>query len=307
MNKIIVAGLSLLIGCAGSSATLPALDASDDADLNDAANDTVVEKDSVIKDVVEQDTSKDTEQDTSSDVMLDTAKDVEMDTMDVADVVVVNLNAVDLKSAVNYSILGQSAISTVPSSKITGDLGISPAAASYITGFSLVQSGSYWTSSQVTGKIFAANNAPPTPVLLTAAVSDMHAAYTDAESRTNPDYLNMNGGELGGQTLKPGLYKYTTAVAISKDLVLEGSASDVWIFQVTGTITQAAGQHVILKGGALAKNVFWQVAGACSFGTTSHFEGVLLCKTAVSFNSGSSINGSIYSQTSISLNATTVN
>ena len=45
--------------------------------------------------------------------------------------------AVNLGSAGGYVILAKSGISNVPTSAVTGDLGLSPAAATYITGFPL--------------------------------------------------------------------------------------------------------------------------------------------------------------------------
>ncbi len=80
---------------------------------------------------------------------------------------------VNLGSSINYVVLAESAISTVPSSAIIGDIGISPAAESYITGFSQTNATGFATSPQVTGKIFAADMAPPTPGNLTTAVGDM--------------------------------------------------------------------------------------------------------------------------------------
>jgi hypothetical protein len=74
----------------------------------------------------------------------------------------------------------------VPTSLVTGDLGLSPAAASYITGFDLTKAGTRWSSAQVIGDVYAADNDPPTPTALTTAVTDMQTAYTDAAGRKNP-------------------------------------------------------------------------------------------------------------------------
>jgi hypothetical protein len=215
---------------------------------------------------------------------------------------------VDLGTAGNYVILAKSAISTVPASAITGDLGLSPAAASFITGFSLSLpvGGAFSTSSQVTGNIYASDYAVPTPVNLTTAIGDMQTAYTDAAGRPTPDFSELATGEIGGLTLPPGLYKWTNTVTISSDVTLNGSATDVWIFQIAGGITQASGTNVTLTGGALPENVFWQSFGAVEIGTTAHMEGVILSQTSITLNTGASANGRLLAQTAVTLDGNAV-
>jgi hypothetical protein len=213
---------------------------------------------------------------------------------------------IDLGTASNYAILAKSQISNVPTSVVTGDLGLSPAAASYVTGFSLVKAGTSWTSAQVIGQVFAANNDPPTPLTLTTAVGDMQLAYTDAAGRKSPDFLNLGAGAIGGLTLVPGLYKWTSTLTIPTDVTLEGGANDVWIFQVSGDLKLAAEQAMVLSGGAEASNIFWQVAGAVDLGATSHAEGIVLSKTAIKLQTGASINGRLLAQTAVTLAKATV-
>jgi len=210
---------------------------------------------------------------------------------------------VDLGTAGDYVILAKSAISTVPTSAITGDLGLSPAAASFITGFSLTlpAGGAFSSSSQVTGNIYASDYAVPTPSNLTTAIGDMETAYTDAAGRPTPDFTELATGEIGGLTLPPGLYKWSNTVTISTDVTLNGSATDVWIFQIAGGITQASATNVTLTGGALAKNVFWQVFGVVEIGTTAHMEGVVLSQTSITLNTGASANGRLLAQTAVTL------
>jgi hypothetical protein len=208
-----------------------------------------------------------------------------------------------LGTAGTYAVLAKSGISTVPTSAITGNIGLSPAAASFITGFALnLPAGSaFSTSTQVTGNVYAANYAVPTPVNLTTAIGDMQTAYTDAAGRPTPDYSELAVGHIGGLTLTPGLYKWSSAVTIATDVTLTGSATDVWIFQIAGGVTQASATRVTLTGGALAKNVFWQVAGIMSIGTTAHMEGVVMSKTAITLNTGASANGRLLAQTAVTL------
>lgn len=214
---------------------------------------------------------------------------------------------VALGGAGNFVILANSAISTVPTSAITGNIGLSPAAASFITGFTLIADATnvFSTSSQVTGQIFASDYATPTPTNLTTAVSNMLTAYTDAAGRA-PDYTELGTGNIGGMTLAPGTYKWSSGVSIPTSVTLNGGPNDVWIFQIAQGITQASATRVILTGGALPKNIFWQVFGVVSIGTTAHMEGVVLSQTAITLATGASVNGRLLAQTAVTLDANAV-
>ena len=216
------------------------------------------------------------------------------------------LAVVNLGSAVNYLILAKTAITNIATSALTGDLGLSPAATSYITGFALTNATGYATSSQVTGSIYAADMVAPTPINLTTAVSNMSTAYTDAAGRPSPDFFELNAGNIGGKTLTPGLYKWTNTVLITSDVTLSGSATDVWIFQIAGNLTVSSAKKITLSGGALAKNIFWQVAGQVTLGTTSHFEGIILSMTGITMQTGASMNGRALAQTAVVLDQNAV-
>jgi hypothetical protein len=213
-----------------------------------------------------------------------------------------------LGAAGNYVILAKSAISNVPTSAITGNLGLSPAAATFITGFALTlpAGGDSSTSAQVTGSVYASDYASPTPANLTTAVNNMQTAYVDAAGRTNPDYTELGAGNIGGLTLPPGLYKWSNTVMIPTDVTLQGSATDVWIFQIAGGVTQSSATHVILTGGALAQNVFWQVAGIVDIGTTADMEGEVLSLTQITLHTGAVANGRLLAQTQVTLAGNTV-
>jgi hypothetical protein len=215
---------------------------------------------------------------------------------------------VNLGTAGNFVILAKSGISTVPTSAVTGDIGVSPIGSTAITGFSLnLTAGSpFATSAQITGKVYAPGYAVPTPANLTTAIGDMQTAYTDAAGRTIPDFTELGAGQIGGLTLVPGLYKWGTDVLISSDVTLSGGPNDVWIFQIAGKITQANGTKIHLTGGALAKNVFWQAFGDVTLGTTAHFEGIIMAQTSISLGTGASVNGRLLAQTAVTLEANTV-
>lgn len=213
-----------------------------------------------------------------------------------------------LGGAGDFAALGKSAISTVPTSSITGDIGVSPAAASFITGFALVLDGggTFSTSSQVTGQVFAADYAAPTPANLTAAVSAMEAAYTDASGRPDPDFTELGAGDISGMTLVPGIYKWSTGLLINTDVTLTGAAGDHYIFQVAGTLTEASATTVILSGGILPQNIFWAVAGTVTIGTTAVFNGVILAQTNIDVQTGATVNGRLLAQTAVSLDNATI-
>ena len=204
---------------------------------------------------------------------------------------------VNLGSAANFAILSKSGITNVPSSVIRGDVGSSP-----ITGAAIGL-----TCPQVTGTIYTVNAAGPlpcrvvNPTRLTSAVGAMGIAYNDAAGRTLPKAVNLGAGQIGGLTLAPGLYKWTSNVSISTDVTLRGGPNDVFILQIAGSLTQAAAKKVILTGGAQAKNVFWQTAGAVTIGTTAHFEGTILSKTMIAAKTKASINGVLLAQTAVTL------
>lgn len=213
---------------------------------------------------------------------------------------------VDLGAAGNYVILAKTAINNNPTSAISGDMGISPAATSYITGFALTDATGYATSSQVTGKVFGADMADPTPANLTTAVDNMITAYNDAAGRPTPDFSELGTGNIGGKSLIPGLYKWTTSVTAPTDLTISGGADDVWIFQIAGDLDLSSAVNITLTGGAQAKNIFWQVAGEVTIGTTAHFEGVVLSMTGITLGRGASINGRALAQTAVILDGNAV-
>jgi hypothetical protein len=214
---------------------------------------------------------------------------------------------VSLGTAGGFAILAKSGVSTVPASVITGNVGVSPAAASYLTGFSLIAdaTNTFSTSPQVTGKIYAADYAVPTPSTLTTAIGDMGLAFTDAAGRA-PGVTELGAGNVGGMNLAPGVYKWGTGLLIPSDVTLTGLATDVWIFQIAQDLTLGSGVRVTLAGGALPRNVFWQVAGLVDLGTTAHLEGVVLSQTAITLRTGASVNGRLLAQTAVAIDASTI-
>ena len=201
------------------------------------------------------------------------------------------LSPVDLRSTTHFVGLAGSKVSNIPGSAITGDIGLSPAAGSNISGFgSLEVTGNVYTvdATGPAGSITAAND-------LITAKGDLTIAYNDAAGRTPVPvgpFLNPGAGNIGGLTLVPGLYKFTSGLSIlGSDLTLTGNIDDVWIFQIASDLIVANGIKVILAGGAQAANIFWQVGTSATLGTTSVFKGTILADQSISLNTGASLEG----------------
>jgi hypothetical protein len=214
---------------------------------------------------------------------------------------------VALGTAGNFAVLSKTGISTIPASVITGDIGVSPIAATGLTGFSLVvdAGGAFAISTQVVGKVYASSYAAPTPGMMTTAIGDMEIAYADADERLLPDFLNFNAGDLSGATLVPGLYNWTSGVMATTNVTLNGGPNDTWIFQVSGLLYMANDVHIILSGGAQAKNIIWKI-NSLTLGAGSVLEGIVLSKTSVTVGNACVINGRILAQTAVALSAAIV-
>jgi hypothetical protein len=205
-------------------------------------------------------------------------------------------------------ILSKTGVSTTGTTAVVGDIGVSPVPASYMTGFSLIadSTNTFSTSSYVTGKLYAADYAPPTPAGMTMAVSDMQTAFTDAAGRTTPDFTELGAGDISGLTLVPGLYKWGTGVSITNGVTLSGGANDVWIFQIAQDLLVNNSAIVTLTGGAQARNIFWQVSGKATLGTAADFKGIILSQTLISLNTGAKMSGRALAQTAVTLDATAI-
>ncbi len=180
---------------------------------------------------------------------------------------------VTLGADAKFGVLAATTVTTVPTTMINGDLGVSPG--NTVTGSPIVD-----------GTLHLAD-----PIAAQAQL-DLTAAYNDAAGRT-VGAISV-AGNLGGQTLSPGLYKSTSSLEISSgDLTLDalGDANAVWIFQMASTLTTTSGRQVILSGGAQAANIFWQVGSSATLGTTSVFKGNILAFTSITMETGATLEG----------------
>jgi len=252
-------------------------------------------------------------------------------------------NCVNLGTAANYAILDQATVTFTPiatsstTPTITGNIGLSPAAASFITGFALAMDPAlcFSNSTHVTGHIFAADystphgclSSPDTATTLTTAVGDENAAYGFAAAKATaggglpvggthecPGVGAMSdvndaisgGGGFPNTGLPAGVYTCGVAITIPGTLTLNGNATDVWVFKTTGSITQATATNVVLSGGALPQNIFWQAAGGVLINGNAHMEGVVLSATNISLVSGASVKGRLLARTGVLMDTNTV-
>ena len=146
---------------------------------------------------------------------------------------------------------------------------------------------------------------------MTVAVGDKNAAYTAAAAKPtsgggNADACPTGGtGNFAGLTLTPGVYTCAVNVSIAATQ-LTFSGAGVYVIKTTGTLTQAANTQVILSNGALAENIFWQVAGAVTIGPGAHMEGNILSASNIALQTGATVKGRLYSKTNIAMDANTV-
>lgn len=209
----------------------------------------------------------------------------------------------------NFAELTKSGISTTGVTSIIGDIGVSPASATAITGFGLIMDTNGQTSHTpiVNGKVYAADYAAPTPAYLTTAVLNMETAFTSSNNLTVPaPVVNYAAGDLSGKSPVPGLYKFSTSVLINSPVYLNGNANDTWVFTVAQDLTVNTGAKIILGPNVQAKNIYWVVSGQAVLGTNVDFSGIILSKTLISLNTGAKVTGRLLAQTAVTLNSSTV-
>jgi hypothetical protein len=127
----------------------------------------------------------------------------------------------------------------------------------------------------------------------------MGTAYAAAAART-PTGTDPNAT----LPISAGVYNFSAPdITISADVTLTGSATDVWIFQITGNLTQAAGTSILLTGGAKPQNVFWQVAGGVGVNILAgaHMQGTVLAAAGINLVTAASVDGRLFSQTAVAL------
>jgi len=176
-----------------------------------------------------------------------------------------------LGSAGTYAVLGASTVTSTGPTVVNGDLGVWPGTA-YVAGT---------PAATVNGSVHAGD------VIAQHAQASAAIAYKDAAGRSTAP-IGV-AGDLGGQTLAPGLYKSTSSLAITGTLTLHGTG--VYIFQVGSALTVNTGSMVVLSGGATADNIFWQVGSSATLGTTADFKGTIMALASVTLATGARLDG----------------
>jgi VCBS repeat-containing protein len=198
---------------------------------------------------------------------------------------------VDLLSTANFTILAGAGITSGPGI-INGDVGASPIAGSGI-GIPAAQVNGIIYKTDASGE--AAANIVVNPGLLTTAKGDLTTAYNQARDMTpvpTGTFLDPNGGNIGGEDLVPGLYKFTgSALITGTNVTLTGGPNDVWIFQIAADLQVGNSIEVILAGGARAKNIFWQVGTSAVIGTSAVFKGTILADQSITLGTSSTLEG----------------
>lgn len=204
-----------------------------------------------------------------------------------------------LGSASNFAILASASITDIPTSSITGDVGLTPDTGANITGFSTPA-----TCPEVVGHIYAVDSAGPActlvdTTLLSNAKTAALAAFLNATGpgRGTPTPISTN---LAGLTFYPGLYESLTSIDLSAGGILtldaQGDANAVFVIRSATSITALSTSQVVLSGGAKASNVFWTAGSAITLGTHSIMKGTMLASTAITLETGSNLQGRVLNQ-----------
>ncbi len=177
-----------------------------------------------------------------------------------------------------FSVLGGSTVTnTATPTVITGNLGVSPGSA--VTGFP-----------------------PGTVVLGTIHAADVPAAQAQTELVTLYDSLagqfcttDLSGQDLGGMTLTPGVYCFSSSAQLTGTLTLDaqGNPNARFVFQIGSTLTTASAASVLLINGGSSCAVFWQVGASATLGTGTSLLGNVVALTSITLNTGANVDGRV--------------
>jgi hypothetical protein len=214
---------------------------------------------------------------------------------------------VNLASSAQFAVLAATEITSVPTDAIGGNVGLSPAARSHISGL---------TGVEVNGTIFAADDSGAVAAMLNQAQSDLSAAYINASPANRPGGIDVSSygggaGELGGRTLAPGLYASAPGSysITTLNLTLDGGGNPnaIWIFQMADTLQILSGRQVLLSGGAQAANIFWQVGTSATLYTYSVCQGTIMAAQSVALQTGATLLGRALAENgAVTLDANTI-
>jgi hypothetical protein len=184
-----------------------------------------------------------------------------------------------LGTAGDFAVLAGSAVTNTGTTVIDGgSLGVNPGSSSTITGF----------PPGVVVTPFAMHAADTVAL---QAQNDLSNAYIAAAALTPTQ--NLSGMGLGGMTLLPGVYFFSTSAQLTGTLILDAQndPNAQFVFQIGSTLTTATNSSVVTTNDGLTPgcNVFWQVGSSATLGTDSAFEGHILALTSITLNTGATI------------------
>jgi hypothetical protein len=184
--------------------------------------------------------------------------------------------AISLSTAENFAVLASSTVTNTGPTIINGEVGVSPGTA--ITGFP-------------PGFVIPPATVHPGDAIAAQAQSDATAAY--AMLTATPCTVNVVNPNLGGQTLTPGVYCFSSSAQLTGALVLDaqGDPNAVFIFKIGSTLTTATGASVAIINGGQACNVFWQVGSSATLGTATAFAGSILALASVTLTTNAVVSG----------------
>lgn len=176
-----------------------------------------------------------------------------------------------LGTVVNYAVIGGSTITNTGATVINGGLALSP-------------------GNSVTGAPVVTGSSDIDDPAAVTAQTDLSTAYTQAAD-TTPVTANLTGQNLGGLTLTPGIYSFSSSAELTGQLTLngEGETDPTFIFQIGSTLTTASAARVVLEDGAGACSLFWQVGSSATLGTTTSFQGNLMTLDSITMNTGATL------------------
>jgi ice-binding like protein len=184
--------------------------------------------------------------------------------------------SVGLGTATSFAVLAGTTVTNTGPSDISGDVGVSPGTA--VTGFppGTVRNGTIHSADDVAAQ----------------AQADLVTAYDDAAGRTPASDAS---GDLGGQTLAPGVYKAASAMQLTGTVTLDGQddPNAVFIFQAGSTLITASSSTVDLIRGARSCNVFWQVGSSATLGTDTTFVGTVMALTSATVQTRTTVDGRV--------------
>jgi Ice-binding-like len=183
---------------------------------------------------------------------------------------------VNLGTTASFAVLAGTTITNTGPTTITGDIGLHPG--TQFAGRADVT---------VTGAVHLGD------AVALQAKNDLVNAYDDAAGRTPVTTIPT---ELGGTTLKPGVYVSTSGTfQITGTLTLDaqGDPNAVFIFKTTSTLITAPNSSVSPINGARFCRVFWKVGSSATLGTGSQFVGHIFALTSIAAQTGATVQGQL--------------